>query len=167
MLGAMAAEQLTSKNPFGFLLRIPVPWVFVLMYLAGAGIEYATGPYSFTRRVPWLSIAGALVFAIGGAIAAWGWLTFRMARTTRVPGEASSQLVIWGPYRFTRNPMYVGLGLAYLGEALILRQIWPVLLLPLVVVYVNCVVIPVEENKLTEVFGNDYKRYQATTRRWL
>jgi protein-S-isoprenylcysteine O-methyltransferase Ste14 len=63
--------------------------------------------------------------------------------------------------------MYVGLVVAYIGEALILRQIWPILLLPLVVVYVNWVVIPVEENKLTEVFGNDYTRYQARTRRWL
>lgn len=163
----MSDDQFTSKNPLGFLLRIPVPWVFVLVYLAGAAIEYATGPHSFIKRVPWLSIAGALVFLVGIAIAAWGWLTFRKARTTTVPGEVSSQFVTWGPYRFTRNPMYVGLVVAYIGEALILRQIWPILLLPLVVVYVNWVVIPVEENKLTEVFGNDYTRYQARTRRWL
>jgi len=65
------------------------------------------------------------------------------------------------------NPMYVGLLVAYVGEALILRQIWPLLLLPLVVAYVNWVVIPVEEGKLTEVFGDEYRGYQAKTRRWL
>ena len=63
--------------------------------------------------------------------------------------------------------MYVGLVVAYVGEALILRQIWPLLLLPLVVAYVNWVVIPVEEVKLREVFGDKYRDYQAKTRRWL
>ena len=63
--------------------------------------------------------------------------------------------------------MYVGLLVAYVGEALILRQIWPLLFLPLVVAYVNWVVIPVEEGKLTEVFGDKYRGYQARTRRWL
>jgi protein-S-isoprenylcysteine O-methyltransferase Ste14 len=63
--------------------------------------------------------------------------------------------------------MYVGLVLAYVGEAGILRQIWPMLLLPLTVAYLNWVVIPVEERKLTEVFGEAYKQYQARVRRWL
>jgi len=163
----MPNDQSTKKNSFQFLLRIPVPWVFILTYLAGAAIDYATGPHFFIKRVPRLGIAGAAVFAVGAAIAGWGWLTFRKARTTTVPGEISSRFVTWGPYRFTRNPMYVGLVVAYVGEAMILRQIWPLLLLPLVVAYVNWVVIPVEEGKLTEVFGDEYLGYQARTRRWL
>jgi len=163
----MTNERSTKQNSFRFLLRIPVPWVFILTYLAGAAIEYATGPHLFIKRVPRLGSAGAVIFSAGAAIAGWGWLTFREARTTTVPGEVSSRFVIWGPYRFTRNPMYVGLVVAYVGEALILRQIWPLLLLPLVVAYVNWVVIPVEEGKLTEVFGDKYRNYQARTRRWL
>jgi protein-S-isoprenylcysteine O-methyltransferase Ste14 len=63
--------------------------------------------------------------------------------------------------------MYVGLAVAYIGEALILRQVWPLLLLPLVIGYVNSLVIPVEEVRLTEVFGDEYRGYQARTRRWL
>src|SRR5262249_31405035 len=84
-----------------------------------------------------------------------------------VPGRASSVLVTWGPYRFTRNPMYVGLTLAYLGEVGILQQTWPVVLLPLTVAYVNWIVIPVEEAKLKEVFGDEYERDQARERRWV
>ena len=163
----MPNDRFTKKNSFRFLLRIPVPWVYILTYLAGAAINYATGPHSFINGAPHLGIAGAIVFAVGATIAGWGWLTFRKARTTTVPGERSSRFVTWGPYRFTRNPMYVGLVVAYVGEALILRQIWPLLLLPLVVAYVNWVVIPVEEGKLTEVFGDKYRGYQARTRRWL
>jgi protein-S-isoprenylcysteine O-methyltransferase Ste14 len=63
--------------------------------------------------------------------------------------------------------MYVGLVLAYLGEAGILGQVWPMFLLPLTVAYMNWVVIPVEEGKLKEVFGEAYERYRARVRRWM
>jgi protein-S-isoprenylcysteine O-methyltransferase Ste14 len=111
-----------------------------------------------------ISVGGGVLFVVGAAIAGWGWLTFRRARTTTVPGQKPSLMVTWGPYRFSRNPMYVGLTLAYLGEAGLLQQLWPVILLPLTVAYV---VIPVEEGKLREVFGEEYTGYQARVRRWL
>jgi protein-S-isoprenylcysteine O-methyltransferase Ste14 len=110
---------------------------------------------------------GLVVFVIGGAIAAWGWLIFHKERTTRVPGEVSTTLVTWGPYRFTRNPMYVGLSLAYVGEGLILHQLVPLLLLPLTIAYLNQVVIPLEEERLQTVFGPVYDRYRRQVRRWL
>jgi len=56
-----------------------------------------------------------MLFAIGAVIASWSLLILHRARTTTVPGRASTKLVTWGPYRFTRNPMYVGLVCAYLG----------------------------------------------------
>jgi protein-S-isoprenylcysteine O-methyltransferase Ste14 len=149
------------------LMHVPVPWVFVLTYLVGVALQLAWPPQLFPVTLSGLGVAGAMLFATGVAIAGWGWLTFRRARTTTVPGRASSVLVTWGPYRFTRNPMYVGLTLAYLGEAGILHQAWPVILLPLTVAYVNWVVIPVEEAKLKEVFGDEYERYRARVRRWV
>jgi protein-S-isoprenylcysteine O-methyltransferase Ste14 len=148
-------------------MRVPVPWVFVLGYLIGVGLQYAWPPRPVTVALPAVSIAGGVLFLIGAAIASWGLLTFLRARTTTVPGRVSSQLVTWGPYRFSRNPMYVGLVLAYLGEAGILRQVWPVFLLPFTVAYINWVVIPVEEGKLKEVFGEDYEQYRARVRRWV
>jgi protein-S-isoprenylcysteine O-methyltransferase Ste14 len=155
------------SKPFQLLLHIPVPWVFVLTYIIGAILEHVLPLRAGNARFPGLSVAGGVLFAIGATIAAWGLFTFRRARTTTVPGQASSQLVTWGPYRFTRNPMYVGLILAYLGEAGLLRQIWPVILLSFVVAYVNWVVIPLEESKLREVFGEQYDLYRKKVRRWL
>jgi protein-S-isoprenylcysteine O-methyltransferase Ste14 len=155
------------RSPLLLLLRIPVPWVFVLTYLAGVGLEHALPFRASNGALPGVSIAGGVVFGIGAVIAGWGLLTFRAARTTTVPGQASSRLVTWGPYRFSRNPMYIGLIVAYLGEAGILRQAWPVFLLPLVVAYVNWVVIPVEEFRLKEVFAEEYDRYRMKVRRWL
>ena len=154
------------KSPLRLLLLVPVPWVFVLGYLLGAAIELVRHSVP-AGAFPGAGFIGAVVFAIGAVIAGSGLVTFRKARTTTVPGEKSAQLVTWGPYRFTRNPMYVGLTVAYLGEALILRQIWPLLFLPLVLAYVNWVVIPLEETRLLEVFGADYDRYRARVRRWI
>lgn len=156
-----------TKNPFRVLMRIPVPWVFVLTYLLGVAIERVTNSLTIGGAVSWAGAAGAALLAVGATIAGWGLLTFRRAGTTTVPGQPSSQLVTWGPYRFTRNPMYVGLTLAYLGEAGLLRQLWPVVLLPLTIAYVNWVVIPVEEAKLEEVFGTTYERYRSLVRRWV
>jgi len=149
------------------LLRVPVPWVFILTYLAGVGIEAVFHPGGFFRDYKFLSPVGFVVFTFGVALAAWGWIIFRVARTTRVPGEASTTLVTSGPYRLMRNPMYVGLSVAYVGEAAILHQIVPVVLLTLTIAYLNRVVIPLEEARLHAVFGAEYEQYQNDVRRWL
>lgn len=63
--------------------------------------------------------------------------------------------------------MYVGLIFAYLGEAGLLNQFWPLLLLPLTVFYINWIVVPVEEARLKESFGLEYQEYCAKVRRWI
>jgi protein-S-isoprenylcysteine O-methyltransferase Ste14 len=162
---------MSDRTQFGglarTLLRVPVPWVFVLTYLVGVGLEVAFFPCGFIRDYKLLTRGGFVIFTVGAGLAAWGWVIFRSARTTRVPGEVSTTLVTWGPYWLTRNPMYVGLSVAYLGEAAILHQIVPVLLLPLTIAYLNGVVVPLEEERLHEVFGAEYERYQNHVRRWL
>ena len=154
------------KNPVRFLLHVPVPWVFVLTYLLGVVLEHVHhGTISPTAALV-SKTAGAVLFAAGAVIAGWGLVLFGKAKTTTVPGKLSGKLVTRGPYRFTRNPMYVGLVLAYLGEAGLLKQIWPVVLLPFTVAYINWIVIPVEEAKLEEAFPNEYKQYRLQVRRW-
>jgi protein-S-isoprenylcysteine O-methyltransferase Ste14 len=150
-----------------FLLRVPVPWVFALFYALGVVLEVILPTPLHDRHVPLWKLAGEILFVVGAAIAGWGLLTFRRARTTTVPGNVSSQLVTWGPYRFTRNPMYVGLTLAYLGESGILQHVWPIVLLPAVLMYVNGTVIPLEESTLQEVFGDTYEHYRKRVRRWI
>jgi protein-S-isoprenylcysteine O-methyltransferase Ste14 len=71
-----------------------------------------------------------------------------------------------GPYRFTRNPMYVELIVAYLGEAGLMKQIWPVVLLPFMVAYLNWTVIRLEESKLEEAFHEEFIQYRLRVRRW-
>jgi protein-S-isoprenylcysteine O-methyltransferase Ste14 len=154
------------KNPVRFLLHVPVPWVFVLTYLPGVALEHVRHVTLSANAALVSTIAGAVLFAVGAVIAGWGLVLFRKAKTTTVPGKLSGKLVTWGPYRFTRNPMYVGLVLAYLGEAGLLRQVWPVVLLPFTVAYLNWTVIPVEEAKLEEAFHDEFGQYRLRARRW-
>jgi protein-S-isoprenylcysteine O-methyltransferase Ste14 len=145
---------------------MPVPWVYVLGFLIGVGFQLAVPIPPTTASVAVVvSDAGGIVFVAGAILAGWGWWIFHRVRTTTVPGEASRVLVTSGPYRFTRNPMYVGLTLGYIGEAGLLVLVWPILVLALVLVYVNWFVIPVEEAGLQAFDG--YAAYRARVRRWL
>ena len=105
------------------------------------------------------------MFAVGAGLAASSLFMFHRAATTTVPGETSRMLMTGGPYRLTRNPMYVGLILLYIGETGLLVQVWPLFFLPLAVVYVNWFVIPVEEASLKMFDG--YGQYCARVRRWI
>jgi protein-S-isoprenylcysteine O-methyltransferase Ste14 len=156
-----------AGNPIRVLLHVPVPWVFVLTYLLGMCLEIAWPIPAAPAVLRVEGIAGPALFVVGLALAAWSLLLFRKARTTTVPGRVSASLVTSGPYRVTRNPMYVALSLAYLGEAGMLRQIWPILLLPLTLAYVHGVVVPVEEARLREAFPTEYGQYCARVRRRL
>jgi protein-S-isoprenylcysteine O-methyltransferase Ste14 len=148
-------------------MRVPVPWVFILAYLLGVSFELY-----WPSRIPQSAgtvfrVGGGVLMSAGAVVAAWSLAIFWREQTTTVPGKTSARLVTWGPYRFSRNPMYVALVMAYLGEAGILVQAWPVACLPLVVAYLNWIVIPVEESKLREAFGETYEQYRSQVRRWL
>jgi protein-S-isoprenylcysteine O-methyltransferase Ste14 len=148
------------------LIRVPVPWVFVLVYFWGVGLHLLF-PWSITASRQASIFVGVILFAAGIFIASWSLMIFRRAQTTTTPGEISATLVTWGPYRFSRNPMYLALTLAYLGEAGILVQLWPLVTLSLMLVYVQWVVIPLEETRLRGKFGQQYEDYVLRVRRWI
>jgi protein-S-isoprenylcysteine O-methyltransferase Ste14 len=149
------------------LLHVPVPWVFVLAYLAGAGVELIWPSRLHRMTSPGVWVVGVVLFVVGAIMAGWCLMIFRKERTTTVPGRVSAKLVTWGPYRLSRNPMYVSLTLCYLGEAGMCRQAWPLVFLALTLGYMNGIVIPLEETRLREVFGEEYGRFCARVRRWI
>jgi protein-S-isoprenylcysteine O-methyltransferase Ste14 len=150
------------------VMRIPVPWVFILAYLIGFVVQlYLPIPIRSPEIVRIALIAGVILVVIGLAVAFSALGIFRKRSTTTIPFETPTSLVTSGPYRFTRNPMYVGLTLIYLGVAGTRAEIWPVIVLPVLFAYVNFVVIPVEERRLHDVFGDAYAQYGARVRRWL
>jgi protein-S-isoprenylcysteine O-methyltransferase Ste14 len=80
-------------------------------------------------------VAGLIFVAIGLALGILSLRRFRLAGTSVVPGEPSTALVVEGPYRFTRNPIYIGFVLLYFGLAIILTSVWVLaLLIPVLIV---------------------------------
>jgi len=92
---------------------------------------------------------------------------FFRARTHLIPNRPATALVVAGPYRFTRNPMYVSLTAVYLGGCVLMQSVWALALLPVVLVVIYRKVIAPEEAYLERRFGGEYVQYKMRVRRWL
>jgi len=103
------------------------------------------------------SIIGWLFALIGLAFLIWGLLTFHRFRTAVFPNQPASEVVTAGPYRFSRNPMYVGFTAAYIGGVLSINTLWPLLLLPVVLWLLVVLVIRPEELYLRQAFYSPIK----------
>ncbi len=148
--------------------HVPPPVLFLLTYVVGEVLDRLL-PLPFPRIFLQQTgrILSVLLLLAGIVLVATSVATFKAAKTTVVPYRRAATLVTKGPYRFTRNPMYVGVTLFYLGVAALRAALWPVLLLPVVLVILNYVIIPQEEFLLRDVFDGEYERYCARVRRWL
>ena len=111
--------------------------------------------------------AAAFSMALGFLIMVWAWKIFRQIGTAVHPFEESTHFVEEGPYRFTRNPMYIGITLILLGIAFIAGTP-PAFLTPLAFfLTVNGAYVPFEEEKMEARFGEPYRNYRQRIRRWL
>jgi len=149
-------------------VRATAPLHCILAFAAGAGLQHLLGlplPQAPLREA--MHVAGTVLANAGLVLVLWCFALFAWRRTTILPGSAPARLVRDGPYRFSRNPIYLSLVLAYAGLALMQDQPWALLLLPLPVAVMQCAIIPFEERQLQLRFGAEYAAYAARTRRWL
>jgi protein-S-isoprenylcysteine O-methyltransferase Ste14 len=114
-------------------------------------------------RVP----VGAVLVAIFAVWNTWSLLLFRRHRTGLLPGHATRVILETGPFAWSRNPLYVGMLVLYLGLALLLPSVWALALWPVAVVLVDWGAIRPEERFLRERFGPAYEEYAGRVRRWL
>lgn len=119
--------------------------------------------------LPFIKLAGpgwALV-ALGGFLLLWAAITMWRHHTTVNPYRGVAHLVRGGPFRFSRNPIYLGDSMIYFGVMLIWGMLWPLILYPLVWAAIRYGVIRNEEAHLAAKFGDAYDRYCQRVRRWL
>ena len=114
-----------------------------------------------TRPLAWLLVG------IGLALFGWTLATFWRHRTTVNPYKAASSLCTGGPFRFSRNPIYVGDWFILTGAALLLGTAWPLLFAPLIWALLRYGVIRHEEAHLEAKFGDAYRAYKARVGRWI
>lgn len=145
--------------PILFVAGFLVGWV-IDRYLYHLWLPATLTAESITERVGAFSLVGGLAIAFSGIV------TFHTADTAIFPNRDASRLVTSGPYKFTRNPMYSGMAIAYLGISLMYSVGWAVLLLPLVLLALYRMVIAREERYLADAFGDQYREYQRNVGRW-
>ncbi|HEX2198203.1 MAG TPA: isoprenylcysteine carboxylmethyltransferase family protein [Burkholderiales bacterium] len=111
--------------------------------------------------------AGIAVMALALALGLWASALFRLAGTAVIPFRPASALVTRGPYRFTRNPMYLGLTGILLGAAILMGSLTPFIVIPGFMALIAERFIAREEAMLEQAFGVAYLDYKARVRRWL
>lgn len=145
----------------------PPPLIYLLAFFAAWAAER-----KFHHHIPilpdesgkWL---GYILIAVGLTVDIVAFLQFMRAKTAVIPYRPATHVVSNGVYRFTRNPMYVGATLMYVGGAFAINSYLPLLLLPLVLVLMQRGVIYREEAYLERKFGAEYLAYKERVRRWL
>lgn len=147
-----------------WIVRIPTPiWLFGLIGLALL-IDW---PFQFPAIVQHRP-TGVVLIVFGIALSAWARLTFSRHGAEILPwSDAHSALVTSGPFRFSRNPMYLGLVVIGVGVALAAGT-WLMWLVPVVVFALDqFVIIPFEEQSVERTFGEAFRAYRARVRRWI
>jgi len=141
------------------------PLVYLTSLVSGAVIQLAT-PFPFlpgTLAVP----LGAPLVVVAIALFAYSVTTFRAAGTPVPARKPTTVIVRTGPYRFSRNPIYLAFSLLQLGIAIWVNSVWLLATLVGAVALIHYVVMRREEQYLERRFGAQYLDYKASVRRWL
>jgi protein-S-isoprenylcysteine O-methyltransferase Ste14 len=142
------------------------PLLVVLASLLSGAVLTVAWPLPFVPHVLRLPV-GCLSVAMAAALFSYSIKHFRQAGTP-VPGnKPATAIVRTGPYRFSRNPIYLAFFALHVGLAILVNSLWLMATLIPTVVIIAVVVVPREERYLTGRFGAEYLKYKASVRRWL
>jgi protein-S-isoprenylcysteine O-methyltransferase Ste14 len=151
----------------GANVRFPPPLVFLGLIVLGVALQRLvwplTVPFALWPRV----IAGAAVAVGGLRLAVVARVLFTRTGQDPAPWRPSPELLVQGIYRYTRNPMYIGLTLFQLGLGIALGNGWIAALSPVGLALVHFIAVLPEEAYLTEKFGESYRDYKRAVRRYL
>jgi protein-S-isoprenylcysteine O-methyltransferase Ste14 len=165
----MADSTSSAGRPDTAGVIAPPPLIFAAFLLVGWLIGWIIGPAgspAFLQAAPvaWL---GALLVVLALALGGSAVLTLRRGRTSVDPYQPTTALMRAGPFKYSRNPIYVGLMLLSVGLALLAGSAWMVLLVIPAAIILRVGVVAREEVYLERKFGDEYRRYVGEVRRWL
>lgn len=149
-------------GPLPGLLRPPI--VFLSAILLGIALDYRW-PLPFVPST--LGLVGPLATVSSALLFGLSLRELRRAGTSVRGSKRTTTIVGTGPYRFSRNPIYLSFILLLLGLAVWLDNLWLLLTLVPATVFIAAVVIPREERFLERNFHDHYSSYKASVRRWL
>jgi protein-S-isoprenylcysteine O-methyltransferase Ste14 len=143
----------------------PPPLVYLAAIVVGAALERVWRWKLPTGR--WGTVVGALLIVAAIVLVGSALSQFKRAETSPKPHKPTTAIVTSGPFRFTRNPIYVSFTLAQLGIALMIASGWILALVVPALLFIRIGVIAREERYLERKFGGEYVRYKRGVRRWI
>lgn len=153
-----------NPNPDSARVQFPPPVAVLLTILLGWLLHWLAPIPVFAEPFKWY---------LGGALAVFGGLLvltcvglFKRSQTAIPPWEPTSHLVTSGPYRFTRNPIYLGMIVFATGAAVMINGLLCLATVSLLWVFLNFYVIPHEERYLASKIGAPYDEFRTRVRRW-
>jgi protein-S-isoprenylcysteine O-methyltransferase Ste14 len=146
------------------MIRPPVAWG--LAVIAGFALNWLAPLPFLPAGLPegWL---GAMVFALALALFAWAIGTMTRAGSNVPTNRPTTTIVEQGPYRFTRNPIYLGMFLGLIGLTIAFDNLWLLIMLAPLALVIRYGVVAREEAYLERKFGDVYRGYRSRVRRWL
>ena len=152
-----------SKDRAGVIA--PPPLIFLGFVLVGLALEYLWSAPLLGQTAQY--VVAAVLIAVAFLIAIPTFVQFAKAKTHVDPYKPVTAIITQGPFRLTRNPLYLGMAIIQLGIAAAVDGIWiAVLVIPTIAV-LNAGVIAREERYLEQKFGEEYLAYKAAVRRWV
>jgi protein-S-isoprenylcysteine O-methyltransferase Ste14 len=149
-------------------VRIYPPVVYAGGLLAGGLVQHFWPlPIVSSGFVGPLCDCGIVLIVLTSALALWAVHAMRAVGTSPNPARPTTALTFAGPYRFTRNPMYLAFTLMSAGVAAVANALWPLLCVPIIVLVIQRVAIRPEERYLAAKFGPEYLAFKARVPRWL
>jgi len=148
----------------GAVIRPPIAWA--LAVLAGLALQWVA-PWRLAPPSALAAGLGASVVILALALFAWASVTMTRAGSNIPTNRPTTTIVDAGPYRFTRNPIYVGMFAALVGLAIAFDSVWLLAAFAGFALVIRYGVVAREEAYLEGKFGDAYRRYRARVRRWL
>lgn len=159
--------QRPSPHVFRGRPPFPPPVLFFLCLGAGYGLSRRF-PVSLGLSPVGLRLAVAMpLFSLAFSIGAWAFTLFRRNRTSVDPRAIPSALITSGPFRFSRNPLYIAVVMTLAGFAAVLDSFCVACFVPVLALLLNALVVPHEEARLLARFGQRFVEYKAAVPRWL
>ena len=162
----MAAPSPPPSSTSGARVRLKPPMVFFPMALLGLGLKWVVplpAPFAAVVRFP----AGAVMVFVGLVLHVATMAPFRRTGQNPLPGNPAPELILEGPYRFSRNPMYLSVTLWLFGLSLSVDDLWIALAASTSLLIVHFTSVLPEEAYLQQRFGDAYLAYKSRVRRYL
>jgi protein-S-isoprenylcysteine O-methyltransferase Ste14 len=155
---------MTETDKPSWIVHIPTPIWLIALVIVALVADFSLHSPALVQHRP----TGIALIVLGIALCTWGLLTFRRERAeVRPSSDVHGTLVARGPFRFTRNPMYLGIVVIGVGAAFVAGT-WLMWLVPIAIFALDeLVIIPFEERSMERTYGDAYRAYQARVRRWI